>query len=45
MASLGHKVQWVAPGSTTAQAIRRLPNGTFDAAGEPRQLASGGFTI
>jgi gamma-glutamyltranspeptidase / glutathione hydrolase len=45
MASLGHKVQWVAPGSTTAQAIRRLPNGTFDAAGEPRQLASGGFTV
>lgn len=45
MASLGHKIQWVAPGSTTAQAIRRLPNGTFDAAGEPRQLASGGFAI
>lgn len=45
MASLGHTIQWVAPGSSTAQAIRRLPNGTFDAAGEPRQLASGGFTI
>ncbi|KAL1845440.1 hypothetical protein Daus18300_014536 [Diaporthe australafricana] len=45
LAGLGHTVQWVAPGSSTAQAIRRLPNGTFDAAGEPRQLASGGFTI
>lgn len=45
LASLGHVVTWVAPGSSTAQALRRLPNGTFDAAGEPRQLASGGFAI
>ncbi|KAG4025989.1 hypothetical protein MFRU_047g00530 [Monilinia fructicola] len=30
---------------TTAQALRRLPNGTFEAAGEPRQLDSGGFVI
>ncbi|ROW00454.1 hypothetical protein VPNG_07929 [Cytospora leucostoma] len=40
---LGHVVEWVAPGSSTAQALRLLPNGTFEAAGEPRQLASGGF--
>lgn len=43
--SRGHTVQWVAPGSSTAQALRRLENGTFEAAGEPRQLASGGFAI
>lgn len=45
MESLGHVVQWVAPGSSTSQALRLLPNGTFEAAGEPRQLASGGFAI
>ncbi|KAF7170761.1 hypothetical protein CNMCM5623_003301 [Aspergillus felis] len=45
MKSLGHNVTWVAPGQSTAQAIRVLPNGTFDAAGEPRQLDSGGFSI
>ncbi|KAK6064206.1 gamma-glutamyltranspeptidase [Seiridium cupressi] len=43
--SLGHNVTWVAPGSSTAQALRLLPNGTFEAAGEPRQLNSGGLTI
>lgn len=45
LAGLGHTVQWVAPGGSTSQALRRLPNGTFEAAGEPRQLASGGFAI
>lgn len=45
MESLGHTVKWVAPGSSTAQALRRLPNATFEAAGEPRQLASGGFAV
>lgn len=45
MQSLGHAVRWVAAGSSTAQALRRLENGTFEAAGEPRQLASGGFAI
>lgn len=45
MQRLGHTVQWVAPGSSTAQALRLLPNGTFEAAGEPRQLASGGLAI
>ncbi|KAI0126330.1 gamma-glutamyltransferase 1 [Xylariales sp. AK1849] len=45
MASLGHNVTWVAPGSTTAQALRLLPNGTFEAAGEPRQANSGGFAV
>ncbi|KAL4811069.1 nucleophile aminohydrolase [Aspergillus unguis] len=45
MKSLGHNVTWMAPGTSTAQAIRVLPNGTFDAAGEPRQLDSGGFAV
>jgi len=43
--SLGHNVTWIAPGQSTAQALRRLPNGTFEAAGEPRQSNSGGFVI
>ncbi|KAF3767248.1 hypothetical protein M406DRAFT_39592 [Cryphonectria parasitica EP155] len=45
MASLGHVVEWVAPGQSTSQALRLLPNGTFEASGEPRQLASGGYAI
>ncbi|KAK3319419.1 gamma-glutamyltransferase 1 [Apodospora peruviana] len=45
MKSLGHNVTWVAPGQSTAQGIRLLPNGTFEAAGEPRQVASGGFAV
>ncbi|KUI63529.1 Gamma-glutamyltranspeptidase 1 [Cytospora mali] len=45
MKELGHTVEWVAPGSSTAQALRLLPNGTFEAAGEPRQLASGGLAV
>jgi len=45
MKSLGHNVTWVAPGQSAAQAIRRLTNGTFEAAGEPRQLNSGGYAI
>lgn len=45
MKFLGHNVTWVAPGQSAAQAIRRLTNGTFEAAGEPRQLNSGGYAI
>ncbi|KAK8121591.1 Gamma-glutamyltranspeptidase [Apiospora sp. TS-2023a] len=45
MKGLGHNVTWVAPGQSTAQALRMLPNGTFEAAGEPRQLNSGGFAV
>jgi gamma-glutamyltranspeptidase / glutathione hydrolase len=44
LASLGHNVSWVAPGQAHCQAIRRLPNGTFEAAGEPRMSSSGGYT-
>ncbi|KAI4941184.1 hypothetical protein J4E91_010975 [Alternaria rosae] len=42
---LGSNVTWVAPGSSTAQGLRRLTNGTFEAAGEPRQKNSGGFVV
>lgn len=45
MKSLGHNVTWVAPGRSTAQGLARLGNGTFVAAGEPRQRASGGFAV
>ncbi|KAL3463101.1 gamma-glutamyltranspeptidase-domain-containing protein [Aspergillus heterothallicus] len=45
MRDRGHNVTWMAPGSSTAQAIRVLRNGTFDAAGEPRQRDSGGFAV
>ena len=45
MKALGHNVTWIAPGQSTAQGIIRLPNGTFQAAGEPRQLNSGGYAI
>jgi len=43
--SLGHNVTWTAPGGSTAQGLRRLPNGTFEAGGEPRQSNSGGFAV
>jgi gamma-glutamyltranspeptidase/glutathione hydrolase len=43
--SLGHNVSWIAPGQSTAQAVRLLPNGTFEAGRETRQKASGGFVI
>ncbi|KAE8353868.1 gamma-glutamyltranspeptidase [Aspergillus coremiiformis] len=45
MKTRGHNVTWVAPIESAAQAIRVLSNGTFDAAGEPRQLDSGGFAV
>jgi gamma-glutamyltranspeptidase / glutathione hydrolase len=45
MKSLGHNVTWMPPGSSSAHGIRRLPNGTFEAAGEPRQLNSGGYAV
>jgi gamma-glutamyltranspeptidase / glutathione hydrolase len=45
MKSLGHNVTYLALAQSTAQGLRRLPNGTFEAAGEPRQKNSGGFAI
>lgn len=45
MRGRGHNVTWIASGKSTAQAIRRLGDGRFDAAGEPRQVNSGGFVV
>lgn len=45
MQSRGHNVTRVAPGQSSAQALRRLLNGTFEAAGEPRQIAAAGIVI
>ncbi|PHH60467.1 hypothetical protein CDD81_1642 [Ophiocordyceps australis] len=45
MRRLHHNVSWVAPGQSSVQGVRQLPNGTFEAAGEPRQVSSGGFAI
>ncbi|KXL48643.1 hypothetical protein M433DRAFT_56714 [Acidomyces richmondensis BFW] len=45
MISRGHNVTWVAPGQSSAQALRRLENGTFEAASEPRQKNSAGDVI
>jgi gamma-glutamyltranspeptidase/glutathione hydrolase len=45
MKQRGHNVTWVGPGQSAVQGVRRLKNGTFEAAGEPRQKNSGGFAI
>ncbi|KIW30662.1 gamma-glutamyltransferase [Cladophialophora immunda] len=45
MKSRGHNTTFIAPGQSSAQSIRRLPNGTFEAAGEPRQKNSAGLAI
>jgi gamma-glutamyltranspeptidase/glutathione hydrolase len=45
MKGRGHNVSWIFPGLSAVQAIRVLPNGTFEAAGEPRQQNSGGFAV
>ncbi|KAI5358400.1 Putative gamma-glutamyltranspeptidase, nucleophile aminohydrolase [Septoria linicola] len=45
LASLGHNVTWVAPGQSSSQQLRRLSNGTFEAASEPRQLDSAGVAV
>lgn len=42
---LGANVTWVAPGQSTAQGLRRLASGAFEAAGEPRQKNSGGEVV
>jgi gamma-glutamyltranspeptidase/glutathione hydrolase len=43
--ALGHNVSWVAPGQSAAQALKLNLNGTFEAAGEPRQRNSGGYAV
>jgi gamma-glutamyltranspeptidase/glutathione hydrolase len=41
---LGANVTWATAGSVAA-ALRRLPNGTFEAAADPRLFYSGGFAV
>jgi gamma-glutamyltranspeptidase / glutathione hydrolase len=41
----GHNITTLWPGSSAVQAVRLVENGTFEAAGEPRQANSGGFAI
>jgi gamma-glutamyltranspeptidase/glutathione hydrolase len=43
--ALGHNITWMAPHTCSVQGVRMLVNGTFEAAGEPRQLTSGGFAV
>lgn len=43
--NIGHNVGWVRPRQSAAQGVRWLKNGTFEAAGEPRQVNSGGFAV
>ncbi|KAG6003930.1 hypothetical protein E4U21_001609 [Claviceps maximensis] len=45
LTSLHHNATWLAPGQSTAQGLRQLQDGTFEAAGEPRQRNSGGFAV
>jgi gamma-glutamyltranspeptidase/glutathione hydrolase len=45
LASVGHNVSWVAPGQSAAQGLKLNLNGTFEAAGEPRQKNSGGYAV
>ncbi|KAM4059245.1 gamma-glutamyltranspeptidase [Hirsutella rhossiliensis] len=41
----GHRVTWVDGGLSAVQGITRLDDGTFDAAGEPRQDNSAGLVL
>lgn len=40
--NLGHNVTYIAPGQSKGQILRRLANGTYEAASEPRLTSSGG---
>jgi gamma-glutamyltranspeptidase/glutathione hydrolase len=42
--SKGHQIAWLEHGSDL-QIVRRLSNGTFEAASETRQYESGGFAV
>lgn len=45
MREKGHNITWTTELLSKTQGIRRLENGTFEAAGEPRQKNSGGFAV
>lgn len=42
---LGHNITWMAPHTSSVQGVRIFGSGVFEAAGEPRQLTSGGFAV
>ncbi|KAK6501406.1 hypothetical protein TWF481_009246 [Arthrobotrys musiformis] len=42
---LGHVITYIPDAQSAAQGLRRLNNGTFEAAGEPRQKNSGGYAF
>ncbi|KAL9046120.1 MAG: hypothetical protein Q9214_000960 [Letrouitia sp. 1 TL-2023] len=41
----GHTVAWTKPGRSLVMAVRRLPNGTLEAAADPNTSEGGGLTI
>ncbi|PFH60476.1 hypothetical protein XA68_10910 [Ophiocordyceps unilateralis] len=45
LASRGHNISRVGEGLSAVQGIRKRPDGSFEAAGEPRQRNSRGFAI
>ncbi len=45
MKERGHNVTWVPPVYSSAQALKLSSNGSFEAAGEPRQKDSAGLTV
>ncbi|QDS72722.1 hypothetical protein FKW77_003691 [Venturia effusa] len=45
LTKLGHNITWMAPHSSSVQGVRIIGDGIFEAAGEPRQLTSGGFAV
>lgn len=44
MRDRGHDIIW-GDALSNVQAVRRMPNGTLEAAAEPRQPGSGGFAV
>jgi gamma-glutamyltranspeptidase / glutathione hydrolase len=45
MARKGHNITWVREGVSAVQGIRKLSDGSFEAASEPRQKNSAGYTV
>lgn len=45
MRAKGHNITWTTELLSKTQGIRRLENGTFEAAAEPRQKNSGGYAL
>ena len=45
MRTRGHNVAWVPAGWSETHTIRRMSNGSFEVAGDPRQSCSGGVVV